>query len=395
MIPVAEALDRLFALAPAPRQEEVPLARAGGRVLLRPVAATRSQPPFAASAMDGFALRRADAAPGARLRVVGASAAGRRFPGVVKPGEAVRILTGAPLPEGTNAVVIQEEVTREGDTITLSATALAAHVRPEGNDFVEGATIGAPRRLTPADIALLAAFGQAAVPVGRRPEVAILSTGDELVMPGQVAGPDQIFAANALGLHAMLRAEGALPRLLPIAGDQPEALAQAFDLARGADLVVTIGGASVGDHDLVVPVAERVGAMVDFHKVAMRPGKPLLAGRMADGAMLLGLPGNPVSAMICAVIFLLPVVRAMLGLPAVPAPRFRFPLARPLTAGGPREHYLRAARAADGAVDAFDRQDSSLLAMLAEADCLIVQPMHSPARGAGELVDVVLLRGTT
>ena len=395
MISVSEALARLFALAPPPRMEQVPLVGANGRVLLHSVEATRSQPPFAASAMDGFALRRADAAPGARFRVVGEAAAGRGFPGRIGPGEATRILTGAPLPEGADAVVMQEEVTRDGDSIVLSDTAVAAHVRPEANDFDQGARLEAPRRLSPAELALIAAFGRATVPVARRPEVAILSTGDELVMPGASPGPDQIFAANAFGLHALLESEGARPRLLPIAGDSPEALVQAFDLARGADLLVTIGGASVGDHDLIAPVAQGTGAVLDFHKVAMRPGKPLLAGRMADGRMLLGLPGNPVSAMVCGVIFLLPVVGAMLGFPAAAAPRFRLRLAGPLPPGGPREHYLRASRQADGSVEVFGRQDSSLLTVMAQADCLVVQPPNAPPINAGEAVEVILLRGTT
>ncbi len=391
MIPVGEALERLFALAPPPRVEEVPLVEAGGRILLRPMRAMRDQPPFAASAMDGYALRAAEVRPGARLRVVGEAAAGRRFDRTLEPGEAARILTGAPLPAGADAVVIQEEVLREGEWIRLSQTAVAAHVRPAGNDFRAGAELAAPRRLSPADVALLAAFGHADVPVARRPEVAILSTGDELVMPGDRPGPDQVFAANAFGLHAMLTREGARPRLLPVAGDSPAALALAFDLAAGADLVLTIGGASVGDRDLVAPAARAAGAEIDFHKVAMRPGKPLLAGRLPGGAMLLGLPGNPVSAMVCGTIFLLPVIRATLGLPARPAPRTVVRLDAPLEAGGPREHYLRAVLI-DGGVRPLDRQDSSLLLHLSRADCLLVQPPHSPALPVGADVEIVLLR---
>ncbi len=283
MITVAEALGRLFALAPAPQVEKVPLIEAAGRVLLRPLHARGDQPPFAASAMDGYAVRRADADPGARLRIVGESAAGRGYSGSVGPGEAARILTGAPLPEGADAVVIQEEVMRDGDGITVSPTAVAAHVRAAGNDFREGRELAAPRRLSPIDVALIAAFGHATVPVARAPTVAILSTGDELVMPGDEPGPDQIFAANAFGLHALLARERAWPRLLPIAPDKPEALAYAFDLARGADIVLTIGGASVGDHDLVAPAARAAGAEIAVHRVAVRPGKPRVAGRLPDG----------------------------------------------------------------------------------------------------------------
>jgi molybdopterin molybdotransferase len=223
--------------------------------------------------------------------------------------------------------------------------------------------------------------------------VAILSTGDELVMPGEAPGPDQIFAANAFGLYSLLRQEGARPRLLPIAPDRPEALAAAFDLAGDADLVLTIGGASVGDHDLVAPSAQAAGAELSFHKVAMRPGKPLLAGRFPDGRMLLGLPGNPVSAMVCGAVFLVPLIRAMQGLPARPAPRHLATLARPLPANGPREHYLRAERQADGTVRVFDRQDSSLLSVLAVADCLVVHPPAAPDMEAGDTVEIIEIRG--
>ncbi len=290
--------------------------------------------------------------------------AGLGFSGQVGAGEAARILTGAALPEGTDAVVTQEEVDREGEWLTLREGAVAAHVRAAGSDFRAGQTLSAPRRLSPVEIALIAAFGHSTVPVARRPEIAILSTGDELVMPGEAPGPYQIHAANAFGLQAMLAREGARPRLLPIAGDTPEALAQAFALAEGADLVVTIGGASVGDRDLVAPAAQAAGAVIEFHKVAMRPGKPLLAGRFPNGAMLLGLP-------------------------PLPAPRVTAPLAAALGPGGPREHYLRARRLGDGSVQPFERQDSSLLSVLAEADCLIVQAPHAPAFRAGDLVETV------
>ncbi len=389
MIPVAAALDRLFALAPAVRPEQVPLVEALGRVLLEPVVAARHQPPFAASAMDGYAVRAADAVPGAQLRIVGESAAGRGFAGRIASGEAARILTGAPLPDGADAVVMQEDVTRDGAAVVIAEGAVAAHVRPAGNDFAPGARLEAPRRLSPTEIALAAAMGHPTVTVGRRPAMAILSTGDELVMPGETPGPDQIFAANAFGLHALLTREGARPRLLPIAPDRPEALAAAFELAQDADLVLTIGGASVGDHDLVAPAAKAAGAELSFHKVAMRPGKPLLAGRFPDGRMLLGLPGNPVSAMVCGAIFLLPVIRAMQGLPARTATRHRARLDGALPANGPREHYLRARRQDDGSVRVFDRQDSSLLSVLAAADCLVVQAPSAPASGPGELVEIV------
>ncbi len=389
MISVGEALDRLFALAGPPNPEGVTLAEAAGRVLLRPVAALRDQPPFPASAMDGYAVRAAEAVAGARLRVVGEAAAGRRFGGLVGPGEAVRILTGAPLPPGADAVVMQEDAPRDGEHVTVGPAARTGHVRAAGSDFRAGAELAAPKRLSPADVALLAAFGRPEVTVARRPAVALISTGDELVMPGETAGPDTIFAANAFGLHAQLAREGAAPRLLPIADDSEAGLRQAFELAEGCDLVVTIGGASVGDHDLVAPVARALGAELSFHRIAMRPGKPILAGRLASGAVLLGLPGNPVSAMVCGTVFMQPLVRAMLGLPPAPAARRLARLAVALPPNGPREHYLRARTGPDGTVEPFGRQDSSLLSVLAEADCLVVQAPGDPGRQAGEPVAVV------
>ncbi len=389
MISVSEALERLFALAGPPDPEEVPLAEAAGRVLLSPASARRDQPPFAASAMDGYAVRAAEAVVGARLRVAGTSAAGRGFAGQLGPGEAVRVLTGAPLPPGADAVVMQEDARREGEYVAIGPEARSGHVRAAGSDFRAGATLAPPRRLSPADVALLAAFGRPRVAVARRPVVALISTGDELVMPGEVAGPDAIFAANAFGLHAQLAREGALPRLLPIADDSEAGLRQAFELAEGCDLVVTIGGASVGDHDLVAPVARSVGAELSFHRIAMRPGKPILAGRLPTGAALLGLPGNPVSAMVCGTVFMLPLVRAMLGLPAVPAKRRLASLATALPANGPREHYLRARSRPDGTVEPFGRQDSSLLSVLTEADCLVVQAPGDPGLQPGNPVEVV------
>ena len=389
MIPVAEALDHLFALVAPTEAETVPLREAAARVLAAPVTAARAQPPFDASAMDGYAIAEESPAPGAVFRVIGEAAAGHAWTGRIGPGEAVRIFTGAPVPEGGRRVVIQEDVTREGDTITLSDSPdPGPHIRPKGGDFAEGATVEAPRRLGPADLSLLAAMNIARVPVHRRPVVALIATGDELVQPGETPRPDQIIASNTYGLAAMVEAEGGVARLLPIARDTREALAQAFDLAAGADLVVTIGGASVGDHDLVGAVLGEHGTRT-FYKVAMRPGKPLMAGRVGEAAML-GLPGNPVSSLVCGHVFLLPMLRAMLGLPAEPAARRKAPLAAPLGPNGPREHYMRARLSEDG-VTAFDRQDSSLLGILAAADALIVRPPRDPAREAGEIVDILPL----
>jgi len=384
MIPVSEALDHLFSLVAPLGVEEVPLAEAAGRVLAREVAAMRDQPPFAASAMDGYAIA-GEAVAGTTLRVIGEAAAGHGFNGRVGAGEAVRIFTGAPVPGGATRVVMQEDVTPEGAAITLGdGIGAGDNIRAAGGDFRAGQTMSAPRRLRPADIALLASMNMAFVPVHRRPEVALIATGDELVMPGEDPGPDQIIASNTFGLKALLEARGARARLLPVARDSRASLETVLGLAAGCDLVVTIGGASVGDHDLVARLGPELGMERAFYKVAMRPGKPLMAGRMGDAAMI-GLPGNPVSAMVCGHVFVVPMVEAMLGLGTAPAPRRTAPLAAPLPANGPREHYMRA-RLGDDGIAAEDRQDSSLLSILAHADALLVRPPHDPAREAGETV---------
>ena len=390
MISVDAALTRIFALTTPLDFETVALAEAAGRVLAKPVSASRDQPPFAASAMDGYALRAAEVAPGANFTVIGTAAAGHGFAGVLGAGQAARIFTGAPLPQGADWVIIQEDVQRDGDQISLNSDLDAGpYVRAAGADFRAGEALEAPRRLRPADLALLAAMNIAEVPVSRRPVVALIATGDELVMPGETPGADQIIASNCVGLAAMVAAEGGLPRILPIARDNSASLKTAFDLARGADLIVTIGGASVGDHDLVAPVAAELGMEQSFYKVAMRPGKPLMAGRIAN-SMMLGLPGNPVSSIVCGTIFMLPALRAMQGLAATAAPRLQARLAQPLAANGKREHYMRA-RLEDGTITAFDRQDSALLWVLSEANALLVRPVADPPRAIGDLVDFILL----
>ena len=384
MISVADALHAVLALVAPVEAESVPLREAGGRVLAEPIVAARDQPPFAASAMDGYAARSADAAPGARLRVIGEAAAGRPWGGVVEPGTALRIFTGAPIPEGADRVVIQEDVERSGETITLGPSLdPGPHIRPAGGDFTAGARLDAPIRLTPERIALAAAMGCAAPRVFRRPVVALMATGDELTPPGEPPGPGQVVASNAYGLAAMAEGAGAEARLLPIARDDAASLEQGFALAEGADLIVTIGGASVGDHDLVAPVARSLGLEASFHRVAMRPGKPLMAGRLGASAVL-GLPGNPVSALVCGRVFMVPSIRRMLGLD--PTERMApLPLTAPLGPNGPRAHYMRARRT-PGGVSAFDRQDSSLLSVLATADTLILRPPGDGARAAGEFV---------
>ncbi len=388
MISVEEALARVLALSQPLGAETVPLRRAAGRVLAADAVARRDQPPFAASAMDGYAIRAADLRPGARLRVVGEAAAGHGFDGDVGAGCAVRISTGAPVPGGADAVVIQENVTREGDMIILGqAIGTDTNIRPLGQDFREGARVTAPRRIGPNDLALIAAMNVAEVQVARRPVVALIATGDELVMPGESPGPDQIIASNSFALAALAEAEGAEVRMLPIARDTDAALRFVFDLAQGADLIVTIGGASVGEHDLVGKVATDLGLERAFYKVAMRPGKPLMAGRM-QGSALLGLPGNPVSAIVCAHLFMLPMLRAMQGL--APAERLQTAvLGCDLPANGARAHYMRARLDLSGGgpvIQPFDRQDSSLLSILSEARALLVRPVDDPARRAGDSV---------
>lgn len=390
MITVAEAHALLAGLVAPLEMEQVPLAEAHGRVLARDISAGRDQPPFAASSMDGYAIKAAEAELHAMFRVIGESAAGHRFSGTLGAGQAVRIFTGAPVPQGADFVVIQENVSAKGDLITITdGPGAKSNIRPAGVDFRKGMTLAAPRLLRPADIALLAAMNHDRVPVTRRPEVALIATGDELVMPGERPGDDQIIASNTFGLQAMLAEAGAQPRLLPVARDNHASLATAFDLAQGADLVITVGGASVGDHDLVGEVAAGLGMERAFYKVAMRPGKPLMAGRLA-GAAMVGLPGNPVSAMVCGYLFILPMIRTMLGLgadlPALKQARLNAALER----NGPREHYLRARVEADR-VTAFDNQDSSLLTVLSEANALLVRPADDGPRAAGEMVNYLPL----
>lgn len=388
MISVEQALAHLFDVAPRMGTEMVPLDQANGRILASDVSAQRDQPPFAASAMDGYAVRSDDTRPGQRLTVIGESAAGQRFHGGVNTGQAVRIFTGAPVPKGADSVVIQEDVKREGDFITLGdATKPWANIRKQGADFDAGLVIKAPRRLGPKDIALLAAMNVAMVRVSLKPSVALISTGDELVYPGQLPSDDQIIASNPFGLAAMVSDIGVTARILPIAPDRIESLLTAFDLAADADVIVTIGGASVGDHDLVAKALQQYGAHQSFYKVAMRPGKPLMAGKLGSSTMI-GLPGNPVSSMVCGKIFMEPMLRYMMGFDPAPLPRSSAPLAHSLPENGPREHYMRA-NFDQGLITLADRQDSALLSVLGAANALVVRPPHAPAAAAGDPVDYI------
>lgn len=380
MIAVDEALARCLALvAPLPA-EAVALRHAVGRMMAEPALAVRDQPPFDAAAMDGYALR-GDPAAGDTFVVVGAAQAGLGFAGAVQAGQAVRIFTGAPVPQGATRVVLQEDVSVAGDVITLNPKAdIARHIRPQGQDFKAGEGLE-PRRIGPHDLALLAAMNIPQVLVHRRPVVAIIATGDELVMPGEEPGPGQIICSNSFAIAALVEAEGAIARILPIARDTVADLTAVFGLARGADLIVTIGGASVGDHDLVGPVAESLGLERAFWKIAMRPGKPLMAGRVS-GTPMLGLPGNPVSSIVCAHLFVLPMVRALQGRPDVAPVEHAAVLGAQVEANGPRTHYMRA-RLQQGVITPFDRQDSALIGILTQANALLIRPMGDGAQAKG------------
>ena len=390
MIAVEEALARVLALAGAPRPETLALAEAAGRVLLQPAVSRMTQPPFDAAAMDGYALRAAEI--GAPLRVIGEAAAGRPWAGAAAAGTAVRIFTGAPVPAGYDRVVMQENCAREGETLRVTDASGGTHIRAKGSDFAAGDRVEPGRLLGPAEIGLLAAMNIPELTVAARPRVAIIASGDELVRPGAAPAEGQIISSNDLVTAALVRAAGGEPVLLPIARDSEASLRETFAAAEGADLIVTLGGASVGDHDLVGKVAGDLGLDRVFYKIAMRPGKPLMAGRLA-GAAMLGLPGNPVSSYVCALLFMQPLIRAMQGL-AAPWPIRQARLARPLPPEGNRRHYLRA-RLTPGPdlpqIAPFEDQDSARLTILAAADALLVRPANDPARAAGETVDYLPL----
>lgn len=391
MITVDQAQALCLGLVQTTPTETIPLDTALGRTLAAPINAMRDQPPFSASAMDGYAV--GAVARHDLLNVIGESAAGHGWDGTIEAGQAVRIFTGAPVPKGATRVVIQENVVRDGDNITLTEPlGDNINIRPQGADFTSDFQLDAPLTLTPAHLALIAAMNCPTVTVSSRPKVALISTGDELVMPGGTPKPDQIIASNVFALQAMLHQTGAEPKVLPIAPDTPEALDQTLQSAAdwGADIVVTIGGASVGDHDLVAPALDRFGVTRSFHKIAMRPGKPLMAGAKGTTAFL-GLPGNPVSAVVCGHLFLLPMVRRALGLDDVLPGALSARLNAPLPKGGPRAHYMRAQfqEGTNGRiVAAFDKQDSSMLTVLANANCLLLRPIDDGPRQAGDSVTI-------
>jgi molybdopterin molybdotransferase len=395
VISVAQALARVAAaFSPLPA-ETVSIAEGLGRVLAEDAAARLTQPFAAVSAMDGYAVRSDDVrrVP-VVLRQVGAVAAGSAHEGAIGPGECVRIFTGAPLPAGADAIVIQEDADAEGAAVTVREGAAAGrYVRPAGLDFRTGdVLLPAGRLLTARDVGLAAAMNLPWLRVRRRPRVAILATGDEVVMPGDPVGPNQLASSNGLGLAALVAGCGGVPVNLGIAPDDRAQLAAMAEGATGCDLLVTTGGASVGEHDLIRETLGARGLELDFWSIAMRPGKPLMFGRIGGVAML-GLPGNPVSSMVCGLIFVRPALRLMLGLAADEGPSPTARLTIPLPANDRRQDYLRSAliHRADGTLEVtpFPVQDSAMMSILARAGCLVIRPPHAPPAAAGDVVEIL------
>ncbi|MFL9824875.1 gephyrin-like molybdotransferase Glp [Rhodoplanes sp. SY1] len=397
---VTEALARVLERAVPLPAESVPVGDAHGRVLAADLTALRTQPPDDVSAMDGYAVRFADVtAPGARLRVIGEVPAGRPFDGAVGQGEAARIFTGGVMPAGADTVVVQENATRDGDTVTVSAAAgfLGRHVRNRGRDFSTGTVLlRAGRRLSMRDLALAAAMNHAAVPVHRRPRVGLLATGDELVPPGTSPAPGQIVYSNGFAIAALARHEGAATIDLGIAPDRLDDTVAAIRRARqeGVDVLVTTGGASVGDYDLVQKALAAEGMQLAFWKIAMRPGRPLMSGRLGD-IHVLGLPGNPVSSFVTAVLFLVPLLRRLQGRADLTIADEPAIAGADLKANDERADFLRATLSSDAegrlvATPVTD-QDSSLLAPLGLADGLLMRPPHAPAVAAGGPCRVIRL----
>lgn len=401
MLAVTEARARIVAALPAMPAETVPLTTASGRVLAEDVAARRTQPPFDVSAMDGWACRQADLGTiPAILKPVGAAAAGGRHEGRIGPGDCVRIFTGAPIPDGADAIVIQEDADLADGKLTVrEAPKPGQWIRKAGLDFAEGQVLlKAGTVLSPSDIGLAAAMNVPWLAVRRKPRIAVLATGDELARPGEPIGPNQIVSSNNIALCALIDAHGGFAVDLGIARDTEEDLRAKAAAAAGCDLLLTLGGASVGEHDLIHSILGGGGSGIDFWKIAMRPGKPLMFGHAdlgkAGSVPLLGLPGNPVSALVCGYNFLLPALRAMLGLDW--EIRFETAIAgEALAENDKREDYLRATLRQENdrlVASAFSRQDSSMLRRLSEADCLIVRPPLAPAVAAGDAVHILRLR---
>lgn len=401
LLPVADALDRLLSAArPVQRTESVPLHDAAGRVLADDVAARLTQPPFDNSAMDGYAVRHADITEiGSVLRVAGLSSAGHAFDGTAGPGEAVRIFTGAPLPAFADTVILQEdtELLEDGRIRTTFLTPKGRHIRPRGQDFTDGEVVlKAGQVLDAGRLTVAAAMNHPNLSVYARPRVAILATGDELVPPGETPGASQIIASNSFGVAAIAREAGAEVIDLGIVRDDKQAILDAVRraLETDIDVLVTLGGASVGDFDLVQPVLGEAGMALDFWRIAMRPGKPLMVGRLGD-IQVIGLPGNPVSSLVCSYLYLEPLVRKLARLPAMNRMR-QAAAAVPLKQNDRRQDYIRARlqRSPDGGlfVTPFEKQDSSMMKIFAESDGLLIRPPHAPAEEPGALCDVLVLR---
>jgi molybdopterin molybdotransferase len=399
LMPVADALAAILAGAEPLGEEMVALDAAYHRVLARDVAALRTQPPQAMSAMDGYAVRASDAAHvNARLKVIGEVAAGRPFDRALGPREAARIFTGGVVPDGADAVVLQEDTVVDGTGISITEAAVAGrHIRPAGVDFRKGdLLLAAGSRLTDRDLSLAASMNHPELPVRRRSKVALLATGDELVMPGVTPGPGQIVYSNGYALKALARAEGADTIDLGIAADTLESTTAGIRRARdaGADILVTTGGASVGDHDLVQQSLKAEGVNIAFWKIAMRPGKPMMHGRL--GAMrVIGVPGNPVSSYVCTLLFVVPLIRALSGCKVTHHARESVLLGRDVGANDGREDYLRARieQRADGSLIAtpVDHQDSSLLGNLSAARALMIRAPFAPAAKAGSPCEILRL----
>ena len=399
LVPVAEALDRLLdGAAPLPG-ESIPLAQAAGRVLAEPVVALRTQPPFNASAMDGYAARSADVASApAELEVIGMAPAGRGFSGTVEKGQAVRIFTGAPLPEGADTIVIQENARDlgNGKVEVTEPTVEGRNVRRRGLDFGQGdVLLQKGRVLDAAALSLAASANHPALKVVRQPLVAIIATGDELLPPGSTLGPDQIISSNAYGVAAAAQSVGARTLDLGIAADRKEAIAALVRKAveANADVIVTLGGASVGDHDLIHDVLTGEGMKLDFWKIAMRPGKPLMFGRLGD-VRCIGLPGNPVASIVCSQLFLKPLLARLGGRDHRQDVRMAR-LGAAMQANDLRQDYVRAVVREDAGTlvaTPFGIQDSSMLRMLADANGLIVREPFAPAAQAGDECNVLMLR---
>jgi molybdopterin molybdotransferase len=394
LLPVFEALDRILKLAKPTSRETVALVDAMGRALAKDIAAKRDQPPFLASAMDGFAVRHADLQQTpTTLNVVGVSAAGKRYTGKLKKGQAVRILTGAPVPGGADTVIIQENVSVEGACIVIHEVPEAGkNIRFKGLDFKSGSVlVQSGQMIRPRLIGLAAAANAGHVVVHRKPRVTLFTTGDELVMPGKKPNADQIVSSNSLTLQAFADKWGAQVHNLGIIKDSPRAIRAAITKGLQSDILLTTGGASVGDHDYVQSCLQDCGFKIDFWKIALRPGKPLMFGHRGS-TVVLGLPGNPVSAIVCARLFLRPFILKMLGLPDAEESLFAEVMA-PLPANDGRQDFIRAKleRSSEGLRFAtpFARQDSSMQRVLAEAGCLIIRPPHAPAAKAGDKLPIL------